>query len=132
MKRYGLQFALLALLLGVFTCGWFLGAANVDHDFSDWLSRWQTLIAGLIALSGAALGAVFLNRQINQDKALETQRRASRFLAIRSVLPLTLSALMGYVRGEVRVLQNLQPGGQLPSEIGRPPSRHCGGLERIY
>lgn len=121
MAKNGLRFALLALLLIIFTLGWFLGAANVDYSFSDWLNRWQTLIAGIIALAGAGIGAYFLNRQITQDKELEAQRRASKFYAIRSVMPLTLSALMGYVRGEVHVLQNLGPGGELPDELSHLP-----------
>ncbi len=36
-------------------------------------------------------------------------------------MPLTLSALMGYVRAEVRVLQNIGPDGQLPSEMADLP-----------
>ncbi len=120
MRKHGL--IILIALVAAFTFGWALGTANVDHIFSDWLYRWQTIIAGIIALSGAAIGAAFLSKQINQEKNLEAQRRASRFYAIRSIMPLTLSALMGYVRGEVRILQNLGPNGELPSQMVDLPS----------
>ncbi len=71
------------------------------------IDRWQTLIAGLIAIGAAFIGGYFVNAQIKLTKAQEDDRRRRRHAATRATMPLTLSALMEYARLCGRALRQL-------------------------
>jgi hypothetical protein len=69
------------------------------------LEKWQTLIAGLIAIVAALIGGHFINRQIRVTKDLEATARSRRFDAAKAVLPLTLSSLTDYAIASNRMLK---------------------------
>jgi hypothetical protein len=81
-------------------------AANTA--LSDWLYRWQTLVGSMIAVAAAIVGSLLLYQQIAQAREIERDRRASKLLAVRSVLPLTLSALIIYVQNETFILKEMK------------------------
>lgn len=64
----------------------------------DLIERWQTLIAGLLAIVAALIGGRYINRQIQASANIEEDRRKRKFAASRAVLPLTLSSLSEYAR----------------------------------
>lgn len=67
-----------------------------------WVSDWETIFAGALALLAALIGAVFIQRQIRQVE----DRREQRYLAVRATMPLTLSKLCDYAD---RCVQTLVP-----------------------
>ncbi|MGY4395285.1 hypothetical protein ACVWZA_000446 [Sphingomonas sp. UYAg733] len=67
----------------------------------DWISfadHWQTLIAGILAILAALLGAGLVYHQTRQTRAIEEDRLQRRNAAARSTLPLVLSSIMNYAR----------------------------------
>lgn len=97
------------LLLAVFApgrmCEPFLSAKCVSQAWSYvgdavWLRNlveWQALVAGMMALAAAAIGAVLLNRQVRLADAQERERWRRSKEAARATLALTLSALTDYI-----------------------------------
>lgn len=71
------------------------------------IDRWQTLIAGIVAIGAALIGGAFVNAQIRLAKDQEDERRRRRQAATRATMPLTLSALMEYARGCGQALRRL-------------------------
>ena len=59
----------------------------------QWLYDWQTLIAGLLAISGALYGAYKLNEQTRQAALFHKEELSRRHNAARVVLPLALSEI---------------------------------------
>ena len=59
----------------------------------QWLYDWQTLIAGLLAISGALYGAYKLNEQTRQAARFHKDELSRRHNAARVVLPLALSEI---------------------------------------
>lgn len=74
----------------------------------QFLLAWQTLIAGLIALGGAILTVLALNRQ-----AREAAERRAR--AARARLPAALDLLNNYALQCVRWLKDLKPKAEIAS-----------------
>jgi hypothetical protein len=70
------------------------------------LDRWQTLIAGLLALGGAWLTVRGIRQQIAQVTQIEQDRRLREERAARAVLPLALNALFQYT---IDCITQLQP-----------------------
>jgi len=96
-----------------------------------WLNRYQSLIAGTLALAGALATVEAIRRQIRQADRLEERRRAGEREAWRGVLPLALSAICEYAEECVRVQEALVPGSlgtagmhfnppQLPNNLIEP------------
>jgi hypothetical protein len=103
--------------------GWILGSTYAQPSIIGWLHDWQDLTAGIIAFVGATIGAIFLYQQIVQTREIEAQRRASKFIAVRSVLPWTLSELRGYVMSEMQILRKARSNGaSLPTNLADLPS----------
>jgi hypothetical protein len=69
-----------------------------------WINRYQTLIAGFIALAGAVLTVVAILAQIRQVNDIEQARREHDEIAARAVLPLALSTLHDYVDSCIKVI----------------------------
>lgn len=88
--------------------------------FCEFLSRWQTLIAGLMALAAALVGVVYLHRQIRQTEKLEGARRARKLAAVRAVGPLALSTMIEYSVQCTEVLKDLHR--QCGTNPALPPS----------
>lgn len=59
----------------------------------QWLYDWQTLIAGVLALSAAVWAGKLLRQQIRQTEDFRRDEIAHRHNAARTVFPLTLSAI---------------------------------------
>jgi hypothetical protein len=73
------------------------------------LDRWQTLVAGGLALLAALHGASLLHRQIQQADLHEADRLSRRALAVRSAAPLVLSSLVEWSVASARALIALVP-----------------------
>lgn len=89
-----------------FLMGWLAGAATVflvgfvfvAATRLDWLYRWQTLVAGVIALAAAVPTVYFLYRQIAQQQELAAETRRRELLAARAMLPASLAKLATYAQ----------------------------------
>lgn len=69
-----------------------------------YLSEWQTLISGLLALVGAYLTVRGIRSQINQAYDLAEQARLREEQAAKAVMPLALSQLNQYAEDCIRLL----------------------------
>ncbi|MDP3746639.1 MAG: hypothetical protein Q8Q88_06270 [Phenylobacterium sp.] len=81
--------------------------------------KWQTLIAGLLAIVAALIGTGFVYHQTRQARIFERDRLHRRHAAARSTLPLVLSNIMEYARAVGRDLRNLYlaaPGDHVQRE----------------
>ncbi len=58
--------------------------------------KWQTLIAGVLAIAAAGVGGWFVYQQTLQQDAHERERCRGRFAAARAMLPLTLTSICEY------------------------------------
>lgn len=97
-----------SLIVGLLA--WRVGAYADDHDLfreEGPIDRWQTLIAGVIAIGAAFVGGYFVNAQIKLAKDQEAERQRRRQAATRATMPLTLSAVMEYARGCGQALRRL-------------------------
>jgi hypothetical protein len=92
----------------------------------EWLDKWQTLLAGVLALIGAMWTVYYIHRQIKQVDELEKARRSKEELAARAVLPLALSQLVQYASECLRVIKDrsvqpgMLPGDPLDENAGLP------------
>ncbi len=75
-----------------------VGFAFVVATHLDWLDRWQTLVAGAMALSAAAPTVYFLHRQIDQQRELANEAKRRELLAARAMLPASLAKLATYAK----------------------------------
>jgi hypothetical protein len=73
------------------------------------VDKYQTLIAGLLALFGAWLTVRKLTEQIRQAETLEADRRERRNLAARTVMPATLTELIEYAMACIHFLGQFHP-----------------------
>ncbi len=93
--------------------------------FFSILERWQTLLAGVLALIGAAAGAYFLHRQIRQNWSIEDKRRVRKRAALRATGPLALASISEYAIACVPPLKDLHQqckGQRLAASTIRVPS----------
>ncbi len=59
-------------------------------------TNWQTAIGGFVAIVAAFIGASAVQLQVNAENIRENERRQRRAMAVRAVLPLTLSEICNY------------------------------------
>jgi hypothetical protein len=75
------------------------------------IQPWQTLIGSVLAITAAFVATLIawknVSRQIGHAEELEKQRRSRKQAALRSVLPLSLSAISDYAQHTTRALHNL-------------------------
>jgi hypothetical protein len=104
-----------------------------------WLTYWQTLISGFLAIAAALIGGFFISRQIAQIDKLEADRIVRRHTALRASMPLTLSAIAEYADECAQVLlqihrtardEEIPPATVLP-EIPKLPTFAIDQIERI-
>ena len=81
---------------------WLLSAWSIVYEV-DW-KGWQTLVAGLLALFAALIGAVLLWRQIRQLDRHQRDIRARQLDSSRAVLPLAVNLVMDYAERSARAL----------------------------
>lgn len=81
----------------------------LDEESKSPVKDYQALIAGILAVVGAAFTVFFMKAQIEQqdNHADDIRRRKSR--AARSVMPLALSAIVEYARNTADVALRLLP-----------------------
>ena len=68
-----------------------------------WLNQWQTLVAGLLAFTGAALAAGMAWRQLDQQRQDSETRRHRREMACRAVLLADCYTFRGYIEACYKV-----------------------------
>jgi hypothetical protein len=84
------------------------------------LDHWQTLVAGVIALLGAALTVWLIRRQIKQAADFEKDRHIREERAARIVLPMALSAIAQYAIDCIKLFEPYAP------VIGKGPQVQAG------
>ncbi len=73
-----------------------IGTTISEDSFISWVKQFQTLIAGLIALAGALLTVVAIQRQIISSERNHEDLLERNLIAARSLLPTALSELVAY------------------------------------
>lgn len=71
------------------------------------LEKWQTLIAGILAIAGAYATLAAVTRQINANEKQEAERRRAEETAWRAVLPLTLALINQHANGCMLALRRM-------------------------
>jgi hypothetical protein len=92
-------------------------------DLLSALERWQTLIAGGLAIVAAFIGGAHIMRQIAASERQETARTLAKFNASRAVLPLTLSYVSAYGHSSAKALGLIyaqRVGEDVPSHFDMP------------
>lgn len=69
---------------------------GLHATFVDWLKEWSTLLTGFMALVAALITVVYIQRQIEQTRAQESERRERQHYAARATLPAALADLVEY------------------------------------
>lgn len=87
---------------------------------SAFLYRWQTLIAGGLALAGAYLTVAELERQLAQEREQEGRRRWRKHYAARAGLPSALTQIVEYARQSLSVLEGIALPGSGSRVIHSP------------
>jgi hypothetical protein len=114
-------------------------AAPHTPSLGPWLEKWQTLIAGFLALYGAWLTIRKINDQISQLDEIEKKRLSREHQAVRATLPLALSAICQWATGMAEELNRaaLEMAGNGERMIGdgfvpsNPPSAHITEIQQI-
>ena len=94
---------------------------------------WQTLIAGLIAIFAAVIGATAVVCQTRQAKVQADQQSQARFLAARVTLPHRLTVICDYAERMTKELVRLH-NGAIPNHIIDPfrcPAIEVGLVEQL-
>lgn len=109
-------------LLSMFVCPWISGRGSWAHVQAVW-DRWQTLNAGALAFLASLIA-------FNIARFNENVQREREFVAAKSFLPSTLSALMEYCSRSARVLETLwEANGHPPAAPLNPPDFPAGYRE---
>lgn len=84
-------------LLGVCIFGaWVAAMAPLPTNAVEFLQKWQTSIAAIVALSAAWIAHKNTSRTLQQNNELERQRRGGKQASSRATLPLALSQVTKY------------------------------------
>lgn len=97
--------------------------------FAAGAKDWQTLIAGVLALVGAAWTVRAIRSQIAQVEEHARARRKEQERTARAVLPLALSSFTGYALTCMERANSFGPGSQ-SFEIPPLPAEAVGQLQR--
>lgn len=104
----------------------------VESDgLAGWLYKWQTLIGGVLALAGALVTVVLIQRQIDQARTQEDERRERRHDAARAAMPAALLELHYYAEAGLSALKAFPmptPGRII---IQRPENWNAPTLPRV-
>lgn len=93
MRRINLDIAL-GILIGLAASIVFASPWHWEHGLKDY----QELLAGGMALVGAAAAVIAVMRQINHAQEVEDDRRYRSMLSARTVMPQALSVLCAYAK----------------------------------
>lgn len=88
-----------------------------DLGFLALLEKWQTIIAGLLALIGAYLTVAALERQLEIQRQQSDDQRRRKHYAARAALPAALSDLVQYTRACETILKDIGLASQLTGRI---------------
>lgn len=94
------------LMLGVIGAGF--GASF--SGFTDWLYRWQTLIAGILAVLVGSGTIFYLRQQIKQTNDASEETRKRKDVAARALLPHALDDIDDYALRCIKILLPLTEG----------------------
>ena len=145
LMRWGMLLSTISLCLGLFifigslwNCCDYLPITNTTN-LSSFLEKWQTLLAGLLALGAAIWGAILLKSQIAISENHENTRRKTAEAAARAVLPLTLSSIIDYTEQSSNTLHTLyqsREGEVIPErartiDIPQVPESAIGSLQSM-
>jgi hypothetical protein len=97
-----------------------VSGAFATPDNAGWFYHYQSLIAGVLALLGAGIGAWFLQAQIRQTWKVEASRRDRKRAALRAVGPLALATIFEYAKSSAASLRELH--GKCRGEHGVLPT----------
>ena len=97
-----------------------LGTIVPAMNFPDWVGKYQTLIAGCLALFGAMLTVTLIRRQISLAEAHHNDLIERNLVAARSVLPMTLSELVRYGENCLSISFDIARRRAISNEFRRP------------
>jgi hypothetical protein len=114
--------ALIALAIALWSICFVVLITNPAEDMGDnILYHYQTLFAAAVALAGAFIGALAINRQNVLQQDLFRHDRAGKMAGARAMLPLALSSISQYAEECSELLIPLREQcddiGILPEEI---------------
>lgn len=119
----GVELALLSYWVGAVSVT--QSSAAAPHGLVEYfLYRYQTFIAGFIAIAAAAIGAQAVYAQIRQTDEESKNSRKRKARATRAMLPLALSSVMEYAEQCLKAMNALRPqcvGQALPSPVPNVP-----------
>ncbi|WP_312813076.1 hypothetical protein [Brevundimonas sp.] len=61
-----------------------------------WVNEWETILAGMLALAAAVIGAIYLRKQIRLSEQQENYRLELKYRAEKAAMPHVLSSLCEY------------------------------------
>ena len=93
----------------------------LPDDTNHVIFRYQTLVAGLIALAASLITAVFLYAQIKQNKALADERKNADYIAARVQMPIAVDELTKYARQTLQMTKDMCQGLAIETPL---PSLH--------
>ncbi len=86
-----------------------MGLDSSEKAIGDFLFKWQTLIAGVLALIGAWLTIQSVERQIAQQKLQSDEALRRRHFSARAAMPSALSQITQYARASLNLLKGISP-----------------------
>ncbi len=108
----------IAMLLIVVIAIWLGIVGPMPAGFTKWLQSWQTLAAAGVASFAAYIAFRNTTRTLCHAERLETNRRSRKHAAVRAVLPVALSQVLGYAERSARALTVL--AGRCQNEALEP------------
>ena len=120
-----------ASLAGVIACA--LMTLGLHSSIRAWLQEFQTLLTGFMALGGAIITVVWIQRQIDQAHTQEADRRERQHFAARATMPAALAELVDYAEDALEALRKIPeptaaiailhpPTGWVPPPLPRVPN----------
>jgi len=76
-------------------------------SFWSWLSNWQTLVAGLLALLAGVGSIIMINRQIRLQKEIHDAARISRHMVAKAKIPLAAAEAADHAETYLKKVEEL-------------------------
>lgn len=99
LPLYAFLIVLLAVWLGI--------AGPLPVAFADWLHRWQTLAAAIVAIAAAYIAFTNTRKTILHTERLEQRRRSRKLASIRAIMPIALSQISNYAEQSADALNTI-------------------------
>ena len=121
----------LALLIGGLL-GFALACMLIFLPFvreTDFVYRWQTLIAGIISIVAAAVALWAVRQQIRHAQQMEDKRRERQAYAARKMLPHALASLSQYAASCLTALRDVEPADTVALDLNAMSLTPISGLD---